>query len=187
MKRRNLEQKFVCRDALTIIGQCRAKRYKFHSRGRQEDTYFAAKKGRLKVRFADGPAELIWYVRRDSKKPRISDYFRLPLESGRDEMVLILTAAMGAIGSVSKERTVFYNTCVRINIDRVDGLGDFVELEAECRTGEEGEALRLLEATKTALGLANEKAIAASYIDLASRKSPARPGKTRGRGLSRKT
>ncbi len=101
-------------------------------------------------------------------------------------MAHVLAAAMGSIGSVRKERTVYYNKRVRINIDRVDGLGDFVELEAECREGEKGEALRLLEATKTALGLANGRAIPDSYIDLISRKVPVRPAKSKGRGLSRK-
>lgn len=187
MRRQNLEQKFSCCSVNAIIERCRAERYRFHSCGCQDDLYFAAKKGRLKIRRTGDAPELIFYLRRESKEPRVSDFFRLPLEFGQDEIALILTAALGVVGRVKKQRTVYYHRSVRINIDRVDGLGDFVELEANRRRGERGEALRLLEATRTALGLENEKAIADSYIDLISRKSPAGPTKSRGRDLSRKT
>jgi predicted adenylyl cyclase CyaB len=187
MRKRNLEQKFVCGDIKMIVERCRANRYKVHSHGRQEDLYFVSKKGRLKIRFADNAAELIYYLRRNSIKPRISDYHRLPLGRSRDEIAYVLRAALGIIGSVRKERTVYYNKRIRINIDRVVGLGDFVELEAEFGKGGSAAALRFLEATKTALGLANERAIACSYIDLISRKSPPQPDKPRRRGVSRKT
>jgi len=79
-RRQNLEQKFPCRYVSPIIDRCRAMRYKFHSRGRQEDLYFATKQGRLKIRLAGDEAELIYYLRLDSKEPRVSDYFRLPCQ-----------------------------------------------------------------------------------------------------------
>jgi predicted adenylyl cyclase CyaB len=82
-------------------------------------------------------------------------------------MESILKSAVGVIGSVAKERTVYYNENVRINIDRVKHLGTFVELEAELRTdGGGARSLRLLRETIAALGLARENAISYSYLDL---------------------
>jgi adenylate cyclase class IV len=134
----------------------------------QLDTYLESREGRLKIRVInDRDVELLFYLRPNRKGPRKSSYFRVPLDGGQKEMESILKSAVGVIGSVAKERTVYYNENVRINIDRVKHLGTFVELEAELRTdGGGARSLRLLRETIAALGLARENAVSYSYLDL---------------------
>jgi predicted adenylyl cyclase CyaB len=134
----------------------------------QLDTYLESREGRLKIRVInDRDVELLFYLRPNRKGPRKSSYFRVPLDGGQKEMVSILKSAVRVIGSVAKERAVYYNENVRINIDRVKYLGDFVELEAELRTGTgEDRSLRLLKETIAALGLVRENAVSYSYLDL---------------------
>lgn len=168
MKACNLEQKFRCEDTKAIILLCKANRYSYHSRMIQLDTYLNSREGRLKIRVInDQDVELLFYVRPNRKGPRKSSYFRVPLDGGQKEMASILKSAAGVIGSVAKERTVYYNENVRINIDRVKNLGAFVELEAELRTGtSEDRSSRSLRETSAALGLAREMAVSCSYLDL---------------------
>jgi predicted adenylyl cyclase CyaB len=79
----------------------------------------------------------------------------------------VLAQAYGAIGRVRKERTVFLVGNIRIHVDRVEGLGDFVELEvvlSHADTDERGVALadELLDR----LGVAAAQRVAGSYLDL---------------------
>lgn len=168
MKACNLEQKFRCKDTKAIIRLCKANCYSYHSRMIQLDIYLESREGRLKIRVInDRDVELLFYIRPNRKGPRKSSYFRVLLDGGQKEMVNILKSAVGVIGSVAKQRTAYYHENVRINIDRVKYLGDFVELEAELRTGTgEDRSLRLLRETIAALGLARENAVSYSYLDL---------------------
>jgi predicted adenylyl cyclase CyaB len=174
-KASNLEQKFRCNDIKNIIFLCEASGFRFHARINQEDIYLDSRAGsRLKIRLIDGrEPELILYARPEVNGPRKSDYFRLPLGGGNKEMIKALTSAIGVIGRVKKERTVFYDGTVRINIDRVRKLGSFVELEAELDRGaRKDRALRDLKATRSALGLSGKDALSCSYIDLFAGKKP---------------
>ena len=94
----------------------------------QIDTFFYVNEGRLKLReFADGTAELIAYHRPDREGPKTSDYVRSNCDG--KTMLSALTRSLGVIGVVKKERTVFFVDQTRIHLDRVDGLGTFLELE----------------------------------------------------------
>jgi adenylate cyclase, class 2 len=97
---------------------------------RQTDTYFHSRSGRLKLREITGhPAQLIWYDRPDQAEPKTSRY--LLSEIGDPEVVkAALAAALGVRCVVKKSRELFLYRFVRIHLDQVDGLGDFVELEA---------------------------------------------------------
>lgn len=53
-----------------------------------------------------------------------------------DALKLSLQSSMGVKGEVKKTRTLVLHGQTRIHIDRVDGLGDFMELEV-CLTPEE--------------------------------------------------
>lgn len=170
MRSCNFEQKFRCDNAEAVIQICKANRYRFHSRIDQEDTYLDSKEGKLKIRIIDRrDAELVFYLRPDGKAPRKSNYFRVPLGIEKNELIAILKSAIGVIGRVKKERTVYYNKNVRINIDRVKDLGEFVELEAEIKSGIWiDRSLRLVRDTRVTLGLLGKNALKYSYIDLLS-------------------
>jgi len=135
---------------------------------RQLDAFYQVPSGRLKLRrFDDGSAaELIFYQRDDSDGPKVSFYMRSPV-SDADATHALLSAALEPRGNVSKERLVYLIGRSRIQLDRVDGLGDFVEIEvvldeADDEASGEAEAHKLFEK----LGIEPEDYVPGSYIDL---------------------
>jgi adenylate cyclase class IV len=133
----------------------------------QDDSFFAAPHGRLKLRqFADGGAELIHYRRPDSAEAKASDYVRVPAP---DPAALreALVRACGLLGRVRKRRLLLLAGQTRIHLDRVEGLGDFMELEVVLlpdQSDTEGRAIA--EALMQALGLSAAPRLAGSYLDL---------------------
>src|ERR1044071_9299828 len=96
---------------------------------RQDDTFFASPCGRLKLRaFADDRGELIFYERADMRGPRASSYVVAPT-AAPDAMREALGRAYGETGRIRKTRTLYHVGRTRVHLDRVEGLGDFVELE----------------------------------------------------------
>ena len=133
----------------------------------QDDTFFKVPHGRLKLReFADGSAELIHYHRPDHGDTRASDYVRVAVP---DPAALreALARACGAAGRVRKQRWLLMAGATRIHLDRVEGLGDFIELEVvliDSQTDAYGSAVA--EALMQSLGLARAGRIAGAYLDL---------------------
>jgi len=106
----------------------------------QDDTFFNCSAGRLKLRtFADGRGELIFYRRANAPGPKESQYVRSPTDSPHT-LREALTQAYGVAGRVRKQRTLFMIGRTRVHLDRVEGLGDFVELEVVLADGELAEA-----------------------------------------------
>lgn len=133
----------------------------------QDDTFFASGQGRLKLRmFADGHAELIHYDRSDVGEAKASDYVRVPV-SDPTAMREALTRAWGQTGRVCKRRWLLWAGNTRIHLDRVKGLGDFMELEVVMRDGEaDAQGIERAQALMTALGLASAPRVAGAYHDL---------------------
>ena len=134
---------------------------------RQDDTFFGVPQGRLKLReFADGSAELIHYHRPDHGDTRASDYVRVPVP---DPAALrdALARACNIAGRVRKQRWLLMAGATRIHLDRVEGLGDFMELEVVLADGQtDAQGSVVAEALMQALGLADAKRIAGAYLDL---------------------
>lgn len=99
----------------------------------QTDTYFHAAHGRLKLREQTGSegrrAWLIPYERADESSARQSSYRLVPVERP-EGMKEALTGALGVLVVVRKRRELLLWRGVRIHLDRVDGLGAFIEIEA---------------------------------------------------------
>jgi adenylate cyclase class IV len=135
----------------------------------QDDTFYAVPHGRLKLRrFADGSAELIHYHRADDTGAKASDYVRVPVPDAA-ALHEALARANGLVGRVRKRRWLVLAGATRIHLDRVDGLGDFMELEVVLAAGQgdaEGEAIA--ETLMQQLGLADAPRIAGAYLDLLS-------------------
>jgi adenylate cyclase class IV len=133
----------------------------------QRDTFFIVAHGRLKVRaFEDGSGELIAYERPDQEGPKLSSYSRVACRDARG-LSDALSRVLPVRGVVSKHREVFLSGRTRIHLDRVEGLGSFVELEvvlADRESPEAGhlEALELLEQ----LAIPATDLIPHAYIDL---------------------
>lgn len=136
---------------------------------RQRDTFFHARKGRLKLRELDGRrAELIAYERPDDAGPKRSEYSIVRVDAREAEALRhVLTASLGVTGVVTKRRSVFLVGQTRVHLDSVDGLGDFVELEVVLRDGQstrEGE--QVARDLMRRLGIGGDDLVEGAYVDL---------------------
>jgi predicted adenylyl cyclase CyaB len=140
----------------------------------QDDTFFACKSGRLKLRtFSNDRGELIFYRRPNERGPKESFYVRSPT-SAPDVLREALTLAHGQIGRVRKHRTLYMAGRTRIHLDRVEGLGDFLELEVVLTEGEGSdgglsEAYAMLEA----LAVERSQLVGVAYTDLLAQQASA--------------
>jgi predicted adenylyl cyclase CyaB len=142
----------------------------------QDDTFFACAQGRLKLRdFGDGRGELIHYERADAEGPKLSDYVRATTAAPA-ALREALTRAQGQIGRVRKTRWLLRSGQTRIHLDRVDGLGDFLELEVVLRDGQdEADGQRIAETLLAQLGVEPAQCLSGAYLDLLSAASPIAP------------
>ena len=133
----------------------------------QDDTFFAGAQGRLKLRdFGDGRGELIHYRRADVGGPKLSDYVRA---ATTDPAALreALCRALGVAGRVRKTRLLLLAGQTRIHLDRVEGLGDFLELEVVLQVGQdEEEGVAIADALCAQLGVVPAQRLAGAYLDL---------------------
>ena len=137
----------------------------------QVDTYFRVPSGRLKLRehhAADDPDQLIFYDRPDSAGPRTSDYFLVQVPRGSG-LKALLSTALGVRSVVRKRRELLISHNVRIHLDEVEGLGNFIELEAVVNEGNDqpisqarlGELIQVLE-------IAPQDLLACSYCEMSA-------------------
>ena len=138
---------------------------------KQRDTYFAAVRGRLKLREQEAGGsplwdELIGYSRADSTEPGTSNYLRVPVADAA-ALREALDSALGTLVTVVKRRRVLLWENVRIHLDEVEGLGSYVELEgvaeAESDLSVEHEKVERL---RRELGIEDQDLVAGSYSDL---------------------
>jgi predicted adenylyl cyclase CyaB len=140
----------------------------------QDDTFFRCAAGRLKLRaFSATQGELIFYRRENRQGPKESFYVRAPT-SDPSALREALSLAHGEAGRVIKQRTLYLLGRTRVHLDRVQGLGEFLELEVVLEDGEPvdagvEEAHRLM----AALGVSPEQLIDGAYVDLVARQAPA--------------
>lgn len=134
----------------------------------QEDTFFICPQGRLKLRrFGPGiEAELIYYERPDSTQPKESRYL-IHRTSDPDGLRQVLAAALGVRGTVRKQRTLYLVGPTRIHLDKVDDLGEFIELEVVLKPGESVcEGVSVAHDLMDKLGIDRADLLTGAYIDL---------------------
>ncbi len=143
---------------------------------RQVDTFFRVPEegGWLKVRESDGrPTELISYTRSTGHGgPRPSDYDVLIVKDP-EAWKRLLGRVLPIEAVVEKERTLWIYEHTRVHLDRVEGLGEFLELETVVDEISQGDAW--LENGRVVAALALDKAqfISVPYMDLLrARKAP---------------
>jgi predicted adenylyl cyclase CyaB len=134
---------------------------------RQDDTYFVCTDGRLKLRmFSKGEGELIYYRRADRRGPKESYYLRSPT-TAPEALRESLTLAYGQTGHVEKHRTLFLAGRARIHLDRVSGLGHFLELEVVLEENESSDVgVREANELLSRLGVERSQLIEGGYFDL---------------------
>ncbi len=133
----------------------------------QRDTYFATTRGRLKLREYEDVAELIGYHRADRVDIRRSEYTIVPIV---DPIAAknALECTLGIETVVQKRREVWWVDNIRIHLDQVERLGDFLELEAVMGPNHEDAERETVRVQDLALQLkmGDAVAIAGSYRDL---------------------
>jgi adenylate cyclase class IV len=125
---RNVELKLELRDIALARSILRTLGATHAGRLEQTDTYYKVADGRFKRRECPGgPPEYIAYQRADAARPRVSDY-TLYTEAQAIERFGARPQPVWVV--VRKSRELFLRGNVRIHLDRVEGLSDFLEFEA---------------------------------------------------------
>jgi len=133
----------------------------------QDDTFFRCGSGRLKLRsFSPTEGELIFYRRSDQQGPKESFYFRTPT-ANPEGLRQCLSLACGQAGKVLKHRTLYLIGRTRVHLDRVEGLGNFLELEVVLKENEPAEAgVQEARSLMAQLGVEPSQLIKTAYVDL---------------------
>lgn len=95
----------------------------------QIDTYFKVPKGRLKLRQGKIEKTLIHYQRPDQAGPKQSQV-SLHHPTADASLKEVLEHALDTLVVVDKQRAIYFIDNVKFHIDEVQGLGEFVEIEA---------------------------------------------------------
>ena len=139
----------------------------FRGEDHQIDTYFKVPNGRMKLREGNIENCLIQYDRPDASGPKVSKY-RLIYFSQRYPIKEALTEALGVLAVVNKIRQIYYLDNIKIHLDVVEGLGDFIEIEARDELENIGMA-KLNEQTNKlmlAFKVRPDQLVAESYSDM---------------------
>ncbi len=186
----NFEFKARLHDLQQVQSVMQQRRVELFSVMLQTDTYFRVPHGRLKLReisflptseamqtLPSPRSELIFYQRPDHAEVKRSDYLIAPVVSA-DALRAVLDASLGARVVVKKRRALYllgyrerpYDPQaphIRVHLDQVEDLRNFVEIEAIVGEGitfeqAESEAQSLLEK----FGVQKNDLITGSYADL---------------------
>jgi predicted adenylyl cyclase CyaB len=134
---------------------------------KQEDVFFAAPSGRLKLRiFGPDRGELIHYHRANVAGPKTSQYAIAPT-SEPHALREILGQVLPVLAVVRKRREVYLVGQIRVHLDEVEDLGDFMELEVVLRPDQaETEGVEIAQRLMKQLGIANDQLVKGAYVDL---------------------
>lgn len=180
----SLETKVRCKDPDSVREVLREHAAALMGLMSQQDVYFDAAHGRLKLRSSqpvEEPAErgssvLIAYDRPGRAGPRLSRFWVIPIED-HEACRSGLGAVLGVLTEVRKRREVWQVGSTTVHLDEVSGLGHFLELETSTARGPEAASTEH-RAMSAALGIRIGDMIAGSYADLLlSAPAPDRPRK----------
>ena len=168
----NFEFKARLKDDLRVRAALKKLRTRFVGTDHQIDTYFRVTNGRLKLREGRIENALIFYHRTNRQHARESKVQIAELPSGSGVRRL-LEAALGVLAVVEKRREIYLVGNVKIHLDRVPGLGEFVEVEAIKKSKPAGQSRKFAEAQS-----AGRRAIFKGSSESRTRKSSLCPTQT---------
>ena len=109
---------------------------------------------------------MIHYHRRDTAGPKTSHYTIAPT-TDPEALRAILSSVLGRARRRRKRRWLYIVGQTRVHLDRVEGLGEFVELEVVLRPDQaEGEGIAIAQGLMARLGIAEGQLVDVAYIDL---------------------
>ena len=164
----NIEIKARINNTEKICHILKVSKYKFVGNDHQIDTYFNVNRGRFKLRESSlsGP-HLIIYMRDDLSGPKSSEY---QIISVKNEVGLkhLLKKTLGIRNVIEKSRKIYLYKNVRIHLDQVKKLGNFLELEAVMDEDNNSRKMeiRKIKSLLVRLGIKDENLIKGSYENL---------------------
>jgi adenylate cyclase class 2 len=164
---RNIELKARLRDREAAEAACRRLSASDEGDIHQTDTYFHVPAGRLKLRVSEpGDDYLVFYKRPDVPDAKGCDY---SIEIVRPGVGNVLSEALGVLAVVVKTRSLHLWKNVRIHLDRVDDLGDFIEFEAVLSDdADDADGHAKLARLREVFDIRDEDLIASSYLELSA-------------------
>jgi predicted adenylyl cyclase CyaB len=168
---KNIEVKMAFDDPESIISVLRKIGAKHKGRLHQIDTYYRCRQGRLKLRtINDRKHVLIFYTRPDTLSGKVSEYQVFPIGAKRIKNAeSLLTRTFGKLIKVEKTRDLWVYKNTRVHLDRVSGLGRFLELETVVKKDVSKARKEYDDVTKR-LALSRYKKERGSYSDLLMKK-----------------
>jgi len=166
MDKMNIEIKARTDSFDHIREELRRRRSRFQGQDHQVDTYFNIPQGRLKLREGNIENALIFYEREDREGPKHSGVTLCKMEP-RTDIKDVLSRSLGIKTVVDKQREIYYLANVKVHLDQVRGLGEFIEIEAGREMGESLEKLKgQVEELMEAFGVKEEDLLSGSYCDM---------------------
>lgn len=163
----NVEIKARCENTEAVEQVLLQKQAKFIGEDHQIDTYFEVAQGRLKIRTGNIENSLIFYRRPNTAGPKKSDISMYQAED-LNALKDVLCQALSVWVVVDKHRRIFFIDNVKFHLDKVEGLGNFVEIEAIDREANIGEARLRAQVDEyiELLGIAKQDLRQNSYSDM---------------------
>ncbi|MCH2373412.1 MAG: class IV adenylate cyclase [Planctomycetes bacterium] len=127
---RNIEIKTLLEDRYAVEERLRQLGARFVWSRQQRDTFFQVVQGWLKIREVQGyPTELISYRRAEGVDGMQASSYDVEIVPDAERWKRLFSRVLPVDGVVDKERTLWLYEHTRIHLDRVSGLGEFLELE----------------------------------------------------------
>ena len=138
----------------------------------QRDIFYNLKSYRLKMRTINNDShEWIFYSRPNSADMKLSKYKRFNIKHPK-LVDKILSVSLGRTGEVKKVRQLFLKDNIRFHLDRVENLGDFIELEYVIPEKESIQtAKKNVKLITEQLNIKKKDYIDVAYMDLINRKN----------------
>lgn len=165
MEKENIEIKAKYEDHEFARSKLKEKEAKKIGIDHQTDTYFRVKEGKLKVRKGDIENYLVFYRREEKSGPKTSEILLYETDQP-EELNEVLKAALEVLAVVKKKREIYWLENIKIHLDKVKGLGKFIEIELdktkEGSYSDKADVLNLMEEFK----IEEDDLMKRSYSDL---------------------
>jgi adenylate cyclase, class 2 len=177
----NIEFKARMRDEKRVRAALKSLHPRVAGTDHQVDTYFNTPSGRLKLRQGIIENALIFYHRENTARVRPSHVLLYEFDDPAQVRTLkkVLAPALGVAAVVDKIREIYFVDNVKINLDRVRGLGKFLEVEAFVKKGNLRQCRKQAEQMKEMFGVLPEDILSHSYSDLVLELRSPRPPRRR--------
>ena len=164
----NVEFKARMRDEKWVRAALKCLHPRVAGTDHQVDTYFNTPTGRLKLRQGNIENALIFYQRQNTARVRPSKVLLCEFSDPAQAWKLkkVLASALGVAAVVDKVREIYFVGNVKIHLDRVRGLGKFLEVEAFVQKGSLRHGRRKAEQMKQMFGVLPEDVLPHSYSDM---------------------